>query len=194
MLALYLSLIGNEVYQRLFERVYFSHRKQMVTLAMSILESREDAEDAVHDVFYVIAKKHLRVLQTITNEQDMKNYLLKATKNRALNMKRDRKKYVLLQDNDIVLSKEEDLNDSSFLDAICDKMTYQELVDAIRSLDGKYEEVLYLHFVLEMSVPEVAELLYRNIHTVKKQLVRGKSMLIDRLTVNGGVTRKDDKG
>ncbi len=194
MLALYLSLIGNEVYQKLFERIYYSHRKQMVTLAMSILENSEDAEDVVHDVFYIIAKKHLHVLQSITNEQDLKNYLLKATKNRALNMKRDRNRCVLLQDNDIVLSKEEDLNDSSFLDAICDKMTYHELVDAIRSLDKKYEEVLYLHFVLEMSVPDVAELLDRNIHTVKKQLVRGKGMLIDKLTVNGGVREKYDKG
>lgn len=165
----------------------------MHTLAVSILENEDDSEDLVHDVFCTVAEKHLNHLQTIKNEQDMKNYLLKATKNRALNMKRDKKQYISLHESEAVLISKEDLNDNGFLDTICDKMTYRELVEAIRSLDKKYEEVLYLHFVLELPVAEVADLLSRNIHTVKKQLVRGKKMLIEKIGVDEGVTKSDDK-
>lgn len=187
MLSFYLSLIDNENDRKLFEIIYYSHRKQMFMLAMSILKNEHDAEDLVHDVFCTIAEKHIHIFQTITNEQDLKNYLLKATKNRALNVKRDKKLHISLYESETVLNEEVNLNDNSFLDVICNKMTYQELVETIRSLDKKYEEVLYLHFVLELSVTDVAEILNRNIHTVKKQLVRGKKLLIESLKVNEGV-------
>lgn len=158
----------------------------MLTLAMSILQNEDDAEDLVHDVFCIIAEKHMETLQNIKNEQDIKNYLLKATKNSALNKKRDSKHHISLHENETIINKKEELNDDRFLDLICDKLSYQELVSAIRSLDKKYEEVLYLHFVIELSVPEVADYLNRNIHTVKKQLVRGKILLLEKLSINGG--------
>lgn len=47
---------------------------------------------------------------------------------------------------------------------------------------------MYLHFVLEMPAADVAELLNRNLHTVKKQLVRGKKQLTEIL--NGGIIKK----
>lgn len=193
MLAFYLGLIETEEDRQLFEKIYYSHRKQMLTLAVSIIENEDDSEDLVHDVFCTVAEKHLNMLQSIKNEQDLKNYLLKATKNRALNMKRNKKQYISLNESEAFLISKEDLNDNGFLDFICDKMTYSELVEAIRSLDKKYEEVLYLHFVLELTIAEVADLLSRNIHTVKKQLVRGKKMLIEKIGVDEGVKKINDK-
>ncbi len=193
MLSYYLKVLDNESDRMRFEKIYYAHRKQMVTVALSILENSEDAEDAVHDVFCTIAEKHVYLLERITNEQDIKNYLLKATKNKAINMKRNEKHHSSLDEDGDFLNGIDELSDSSFLDVICDKMSYGELLDAIKSLDKKYEEVLYLHFVLEMPASDVAELLGRNLHTVKKQLVRGKKQLTEKLTVNGGATKNDVK-
>lgn len=187
MLAFYLSLIDNDNDRKLFERIYYAHRKQMLTLAFSILENEDDAEDLVHDVFCNIAEKYMQSLQNIKNEQDMKNYLLKATKNSALNKKRDTKPHISLHESEYMLNKD-DMNDNEFLDMICNNISYQEVLSAIRSLDKKYEDVLYLHFVIGMTVPEVAEHLNRNKQTVKKQLFRGKILLLEKLSINGGVT------
>lgn len=187
MLAFYLSLIDNDNDRKLFERIYYAHRKQMLTLAFAILENEDDAEDLVHDVFCNIAEKYMQSLQNIKNEQDMKNYLLKATKNSALNKKRDTKPHISLHESEYMLNKD-DLNDNEFLDMICNNISYQEVLSAIRSLDKKYEDVLYLHFVIGMTVPEVAEHLNRNKQTVKKQLFRGKILLLEKLSLNGGVT------
>lgn len=187
MLAFYLSLIDNNNDRYLFERIYNAHRKQMLALAFSILGNKNDAEDLVHDVFCNIAEKYLQSLQKIRNEQDMKNYLLKATKNSALNKKRDTKHHMSLDENKSVFNKE-DLNDNEFLDVICSNISYQEIIKAIRSLDKKYADVLYLHFVIGMTVPEIAEHLNRNKQTVKKQLLRGKVLLSEMLSLNGGVT------
>ena len=187
MLAFYLSLIDNDNDRKLFERIYYAHRKQMLTLAFAILENEDDAEDLVHDVFCNIAEKYMQSLQNIKNEQDMKNYLLKATKNSALNKKRDTKPHISLHESEYMLNKD-DMNDNEFLDMICNNISYQEVLSAIRSLDKKYEDVLYLHFVIGMTVPEVAEHLNRNKQTVKKQLLRGKILLLEKLSINGGVT------
>ncbi len=187
MLAFYLSLIDNDNERKLFERIYYDHRKQMFTIAFSILENEDDAEDLVHDVFCNIAEKYMQSLQKIKNEQDMKNYLLKATKNSALNKKRDTKPHVSLHESEYMLNKD-DLNDNEFLNKVCNNISYQEVLKAIRSLDKKYEEVLYLHFVIGMTVPEVAEHLERNKQTVKKQLLRGKILLLEKLSLNKGVT------
>lgn len=185
MLTIYLNLIDNDNDRSLFERIYYSHRKQMLTVALSILKNEDDAEDLVHDVFCNIAEKHIQTLQNIKSEQDMKNYLLKATKNSALNMKRDTKRLILLNESETVFSKE-NLDDDKFFDMICGNLSYQEIISAIKSLDKKYEEVLYLHFVIEMTVPEVAEILSRNKQTVKKQISRGKALLLEKLSIYGG--------
>ena len=187
MLAFYLSLIDNDNDRKLFERIYYAHRKQMLTLAFAILENEDDAEDLVHDVFCNIAEKYMQSLKNIKNEQDMKNYLLKATKNSALNKKRDTKPHVSLHESEYMLNKD-DLNDNEFLDMVCNNISYQEVLSAIRGLDKKYEEVLYLHFITGMTVPEVAKYLERNKQTVKKQLLRGKILLLEKLSINGGVT------
>ena len=55
MLTLYLAYLDDANDQRLFEDIYYSYRKQMVTLALSILGQTEDAEDAVSKVFVRIA-------------------------------------------------------------------------------------------------------------------------------------------
>lgn len=187
MLVFYLSLIDNENDRNLFERIYYSYRKQMFTVALSVLGNEEDAEDLVHDVFCNIAEKYIPILQNIKNEQDTKNYLLKATKNSALNKKRDKKYAVSFDEIESFIGTEKDLSDNNFLDMICNSLSYQEIISVIKSLDKKYEEVLYLHFVVEMTIPEIADCLNRNQNTVKKQLTRGKNLLLEKLSINGGV-------
>ena len=85
MLALYLAYLDDESDKKLFEEIYLSHRKQMIILAITILGSEDDAQDAVGDVFLRIAQKNWDTVKQIKNNTDIRNYLLKATKNTALN-------------------------------------------------------------------------------------------------------------
>ena len=81
MLLIYMSFIDDGSRRRLFEEIYFSYRKQMFLVARTVLKNDSDAEDIVHDVFLRIAKKYMAKISTIENETDLRNYLLKATKN-----------------------------------------------------------------------------------------------------------------
>lgn len=76
MLALYLAYLDDDNDKRLFEKIYNSYKKQMVTLAVSILNNNDDAEDTVGDVFLRIAQKNFDVVRGIKNDIDLRNYLL----------------------------------------------------------------------------------------------------------------------
>ena len=133
MLALYLDYLDDENDKKLFEEMYLSHRKQMVILAITILGSEDDAQDAVGDVFLRIAQKNWDTVKQIKNNTDLRNYLLKATKNTALNKIKAAKKDNVSLDTVIEfdISGIDNLTDNSFLDTVCTKFDYEKVLHAI---------------------------------------------------------------
>lgn len=187
MLALYLAYLDDDNDQKLFEDMFLSYRKQMVTFAVTILGNEDDAQDAVGDVFLRIAQKNWDVVRDIKNETDLRNYLLKATKNTSLNKIKTKKKENVSLDTIIEYDMEgiEDLSDDTFLELICNKYEYDKVVQAIRSLNEKYCDVMYCHYVMEMTVPQTAKSLNQTLSATKQQLVRGKKMLLSLLGIKG---------
>ena len=156
MLALYLAYLDDENDKKLFEEIYLSHRKQMVILAITILGSEDDAQDAVGDVFLRMAQKNWDTVKQIKNNTDLRNYLLKATKNTALNKIKATKKDNVSLDTVIEfdISGIDNLTDNSFLDTVCTKFDYEKVLHAIGSLSEKYRDVLYCHFIMEITAQE----------------------------------------
>lgn len=187
MLALYLAYLDDDNDQKLFEDMYLSYRKQMVTFAVTILGNEDDAQDAVGDVFLRIAQKNWDVVRDIKNETDLRNYLLKATKNTSLNKIKTKKKENVSLDTIIEYDMEgiEDLSDDTFLELICNKYEYDKVVQAIKLLNEKYRDAMYCHYVMEMTVPQTAKSLNQTLSATKQQLVRGKKMLLSLLGKKG---------
>ena len=133
MLALYLAYLDDENDKKLFEEIYLSHRKQMVILAITILGSEDDAQDAVGDVFLRMAQKNWDTVKQIKNNTDLRNYLLKATKNTALNKIKATKKDNVSLDTVIEfdISGIDNLTDNSFLDTVCTKFDYEKVLHEI---------------------------------------------------------------
>lgn len=170
-IVLYIEYIDDEKNKEIFENIYYSYRKQMFLVARSIVKNEADAEDVVHDVFLRIASKYIYILSKIKNENDLRNYLLKATKNTALNTKKKAGRTLLFDEN-------VELVNDNFEEYICKRYQYEKVLQAISSLDEKYKLVLYYHFVMELEVAEVAVLMEQSVSTTKKQLVRGKKKLL----------------
>lgn len=164
-----------------FEQIYLKYRNQMVLVALSLLHNQDDAEDAVHEAFLGIAN-HMKTVSQIKNENDLRNYCLKSAKNASLNILKAQSR------REKTFFEPFPISDKDFLESICTKCDCDELIGAIQKLDEKYRDVLYYHFVLEMTVPQVATLLGRKKATVKKQLIRGKKFLLE--NING----KEDTG
>lgn len=192
MISVHLALIENNNYEeRLFEKLYSKYRFVMYSVAFSILQDESDAEDAVHDTFLSIAARQMPLLSRIEDEEDRQSYILKATRNTALNMLRRGGRR--LPSDDIYECEQIDASDNpdeEFINSICMKHDYKQVVKAIRRLDKKYSDVLYYHFVLGLTAMEVAKIQNKNINTIKKQLVRGKKRLLEELwSLNNGYDR-----
>lgn len=187
MLALYLNLIDDDQQRIEFEEIYLTYRKQMFLLAKSFLHNDADAEDVVHDVFLRIATKHMKFIQGLHSAEDVRNYLLKATKNTALNeLKRKGRNTVsidTLSDKDLDNARE--LSDTAFIEMLCTKADYNKVVQALLSLREPYRDIMYYHFVMDLTVPEAAKHLGRSTATAKQQLIRGKKLLLSKLELGG---------
>lgn len=192
MLTLYLTLLEDAEDKSLFEKLYYSYRKQMITVAQSVLQNNDDAEDTVHEVFLRIAVRYMDIIRSIEDEKDLRNYLLKATKNTALNMRQKKKRDVSHTVSEEYLDDVEDIGEKDFVETICERMDYEKVVAAVQNLREPYREALYYHFVMELSVSETAKLLNRTKAATKKQLLRGKKMLI-KLLEQEGVRANGDK-
>ena len=194
MLTIYLGLIDDEQQRVRFEEIYTTYRMQMIHLAKSYFENEADAEDVVHDVFVRIATKHMKFIQGLGNPEDIRNYLLKATKNTALNeLKRKGRSNISIEDvAESDLDSFPDLSDDSFIETICTKAEYESVVQELLAMEEPYRDIMYYHFVLDLTVPEAAKLLGRNIATAKKQLVRGKKLLLYKLDIRGDLKNGND--
>ncbi len=53
MLTFYLTLIDNKDDRKLLEGIYYAYRKQMYSVALSVLRNEYVAEDFVHDIFAI---------------------------------------------------------------------------------------------------------------------------------------------
>ena len=143
--------------------------------------SEADAEDAVHAVFLRTAARHMDLLSATEDPEDIRNYLLKAVKNTALNeQKRMGRREVSLEAAP-ELKAIPDLQDGDFLGRITRRAQYVQVLAAIEALNPIYRDVLYDRFVLDMKTPEIAELLGLTVSAVKKRLIRGKKLLLANL-------------
>ncbi len=186
MLALYLTYVDDESEKITFADIYLSYRKQMVTAALAIMQNESDAEDVVEDVFLNIATRHMKTIMMMEDKLDVRNYLLVATKNTALNWLKKRKRVILATDEKNMDYVNKNTEKDALIDMICQKMDYEELLNAIKDLEPKYREVLYYHYVLEIPVMQVAKSLKQTVAATKKQLVRGKKKLLSVLDEKEG--------
>ena len=143
MLLIYMSFIDDESHRRLFEEIYLSYRKQMFLVARTVLKNDSDAEDIVHDVFLRIAKKYMAKISTIENETDLRNYLLKATKNAALDhLRKHRHERVRTEEeNETDVPDSEEMPDDALVEKIHDRIEYKKIVSAIASMGDIYRDV-----------------------------------------------------
>lgn len=172
MLLLYTAMIDEKPDQLRFERIYHSYRKQMMLVADRVLHNRDEAEDAVQNALLGIARNIKNVPQ---DERVERAYVLTAAKNAALLLlPKQQQRNAMLDISDLNLQSQDDL-----FQQVLNCLNYDLLMRAMRQLDPIYRDVLLLVYVQEQSLDAAANILQRKKETVRKQLQRGKKLLIE---------------
>ena len=182
MLAFYLSLIETEEERSFFTKLYNDYRHAMFCVANKYLNDSAEAEDAVHDVFCVVADDHLKTLAE-RDEDGRRRFLFVCVKNRALNMLKRRAKTASL---DALNEDGMEFSDEQYpLDEIvADKDMAERAKAAIKELAPEYADALYLSLQGYSSV-EIAKLFQENYEAVRKRIYRAKQQLRE-LVLKGG--------
>ena len=158
-----------------FESIYYRHKNALYHQALNIVKNEKDAEDVLQETFIKIAK-NLKSINDIKSKETV-SFLFVITKNTAYDYIRKSSKII-----ELPLTETESNLDESALENLVSNIEYQEIVSTITNIPSPYNEVLYLHFVKDYSIKKTANILDKKTATVKMQLVRGKKILIDKLS------------
>ena len=175
MILFYLSLIEDINDKDKFEKLYILYRKKMFYVANEILNNQYDAEDAVHNAFISIARNMSSIDDIHSSETYA--YVITASKNMALNIISKKSKEHTIPFDESVWN----IEDENALQKICRIENQSLIVECLKRLSPLYLEVLYAYYVNEMTEKEIAKSYNRKPATVRKQIERGKKLLLNSL-------------
>ena len=151
----------DEIALRTLFDVYY---QKLFHLALYFLKSKELAEEATSDVFFILWKRR----KALAEIDDIEKYLYTSTKNQALHYIRRSP----IQDNDVLdLYAVNVLSDGNTPEEILMNQEYQVLIqNAINSLPEKCREVFRLYLSDRLKHKEIARLLNISEKTVEAHI------------------------
>lgn len=160
-----------------FDRIFNDYHRQMEYVAFSVLQNRQDAEDAVQEAFISLSS-HIELLSQM-EEFRIYYYVTETARHKAIDMLRSRKNNLIYDDAFDFISP-----DGDFTEKLAAKDSAQIMVTYIKQLPEKYRDVLALCYVNGLNANEIAEIVGRSSSTVRKQIERGRMILLKRWKEN----------
>lgn len=157
------------------------HGTDIYHFCLQLTKNKEEAEDLYQDTFLMVMKK----LTSLEKEQNPKSYLLSICINLWKNKKR---KYAWRQRIAGVepLSEGKDYHQITIHpeDEILQKEQKEMVQHAIKKLNDKYRIPVYLYYMEELQLEEIAKILNIPKGTVKSRLFKARKLLKERLENN----------
>ncbi len=150
------------------ETLVREHHAAVTRLAYRLLGWRGDVEDLVHDVFLTAFKK----LDRFRNESSTWTWLAAITINRCRShRRRELLRFRWLQ------SRSPSRDAASDLSRVEQDETGQRVRDAVAKLSPRDRELIVLHYLEELSVPEIRKILGASDKTIHVRLHRARKRL-----------------
>lgn len=171
MLTICLAMLETEQDQRRFTQLFEAHEKKIYGVALHILGDHTQAEDAAQQTWLKLVQNWERI--SALSWKETEGYVVTTAKNAALDILRTERKTVDFPEGWDPPAREDG------------QPEYNYLVSLIRALPENYRRILELKCVEEQTNREIARRLHINESTVAVRILRGKSMLRERLEKEG---------
>jgi RNA polymerase sigma-70 factor (ECF subfamily) len=155
-----------------FDFAFRAYYAQLVSVGLGVLGERAAAEDVAQDVLLELWRRR----ENIVLETSLRAYLVRATRNRALNHIRH-ERVARVADPEAVGRTEAPAADRDLLEQELDVAVGQ----AVRELPARCREVFELSRVHALTYAEIAQVLGISIKTVEAQMGKALRALRDRL-------------
>lgn len=171
MLAICLAMLETEQDQQRFMRLFEAYEKKIYAVALRILGDPTQAEDAAQQTWLKLVQNWKRI--SVLPWKETEGYAVTTAKNAALDILRAERKTTAFPEDWDPPAREDS------------QPGYNYLVSLIRALPENYRRILELKCVEEQTNREIARRLHINESTVAVRILRGKSMLRERLEKEG---------
>lgn len=153
-------------------RAYDRHADVLYRLALSQLQNREDAEDAVQDAF----ARYITAAPSFPDEGQERAWLVRVTVNRCRDLLRRRghRAYVPLEEVAETLPQPQQQDSDG-----------APLLEILRRIPEKHRAAIVLHHLEGYGVEQTAKLLGISVSAVKMRLSRGREALQKLLEEDG---------
>lgn len=143
--------------------VYDKYSDMLFRLALAQLGCREDAMDAVHDVYL----KYYDIRKDFNDSEHERAWFIRSTVNRCHDIQRHKKisLHDSLEDIHAVASDESESE------------TLRQINRALAAIPEKYRVAVTLHYLESFSVEEIASMLRISASGVKMRLSRGREAM-----------------
>lgn len=179
MIAMFVSMIDTPEEKADFEKLYNAYKGKMFASAYGILRNHHNAEEAVSQAFFTIAKNYSKVFPLEKTQREA--YIKIVIRNAAIDIYRKEKR-----DTSVSFDEVQNFEAASgdISDKVLSQINYEKIVAAIRELPEKYAEPLYLFHVRDMNVKTISEHLCESEETIKKRLQRARQKLRETLSAD----------
>jgi RNA polymerase sigma-70 factor, ECF subfamily len=160
-----------------FAEIYREHHRRVFNLCAYLLNSRDLAEDASHEVFLRVQRR----IETYNPSLPFSNWISKIACNYCLDILRRRgteKRLFTVDASDVLDFKS---NRPSPLNEMIVSEQGKNIRDALGALPDKYRVPLVLAYYNELNYNEIADALQIPRNTVATLLLRGKRLLREKL-------------
>lgn len=167
--------VFKELYLRYFDRVY--------TYLRMALRDTHEAEDAAQDIF-------IQALEGLPNYElravPFRGWLFRLVRNHSVNLGLKRKR-VDVEDPEAIERRRDGADDNEI--SIIDWLSDQDLMMLVERLPLAQRQVVALRYMLDLSSPEVAQVMDRSPEAVRQLHQRAIGFLQERLVALGRVPR-----
>ena len=143
--------------------------------------SRIHDEDKAKDITQSVMESVCRNIGKLRKKESFKAWVMQITRNEISDyfreLKKARDKYNDRASEDIDEASSEDIDVEDIKADILQKLIHEEdminIIAALNNLEEKYQEVIRLNIICEYSLIETAEILGKNVNTVRTWSARG---------------------
>lgn len=138
------------------DSIYQDWYNFLIGEAKKVVLVKEDAEDMVHDAIISFSRADTSQLKDI---EEVRCYLLKAIRNKCLNLVKHKSIKYSVHKNIARASKEEDTTEDQIMDKITRKVILRRVIDLIPSLSKQQQQIFVMVHSRNMNLREVANAL-----------------------------------
>ena len=183
LLAFYLAALDTEAERTKMSEIYETHKHIMLRYALKMTNSREMAEDAVHNVFLSLIKHKGKYFPL--GSKELRTKLIIMTKNKCIDILRQHNAFVddQIDDMDDVLES----NEIPVEEQVILNTEYESIKKYVAALNENSRLVLEMKYLLEMTYKEIGEELGMTPKHVDTRIMRAKEK-VRKLIAEGGGT------